>query len=152
MPLRQFIEGGDGDERQDPETRGRLKEIQAGLAAWQERVDHRYRRVSWLLGAMVVGALAAMVVGYGLLQGQRWDSIQGACESRNQQADATVLLLRDVGARESVILAAQARYPHTPPLAHREPGGRIVEGPPRDYEGPMTCSESADEQVGRFRL
>lgn len=151
MPLRRFLEDGGGDDRQDDGTRDRIREIQAGLLAWQERVDHRYRRVAFGLMGMVIGGLVAIVVGYGLLQGQRWDAINSACEARNQQAEATVLLLRDVGAREDTVLKAQLRYPHTPPLAHRE-GSRIVAGPPPDYDGPVSCGEMASDQVGRFRL
>lgn len=150
MPLRRFIDG-DEDDRNDHETRGRLREIQAGLVAWQQAVDRRYHRVTRLLLVMMIAAFVAVLLGYALLQGQRWDSIRDGCIRTNQQAEATAGLLRDLKVREQVVLLAEARYPHTPPLAHRE-GATIVPGPPRDYDGPMTCDEFASENVGPFRL
>lgn len=149
MPLRGFIEGGE-DDRQDDETRGRIREIQAGLVSWQAGVDRRYHKVALLLMGMVVAGLLAVVAGYALLQGQRWQQSRDGCERTNAQTDATVGLLRDLKVRESVIRVAQVRYPHVPPLAHRA-GGEIVAGPAPDYEGPGTCEEFADARVGWFR-
>jgi hypothetical protein len=67
MPLRPFIDGP--DDRQDDETRGRIREIQAGLLAWQARVDHRYRRVVWLVvgvaGGESCGPIGPCVRGEG---------------------------------------------------------------------------------------
>jgi hypothetical protein len=58
MPLRSFIDGP--DDRQDDETRGRIREIQAGLLAWQARVDDRYRKVVWLVILAVVLSFIAV--------------------------------------------------------------------------------------------
>lgn len=139
------------DRRLAEETRARVDEIGASMVAYTERLDRRFWKVTWALIAMVVIILGSVFAGYGILQGQRWESIRDGCERTNQQAEATVALLRDVGARDDVIHAAQVRYPHTPPLAHRD-GDKIVMGPPPNYEGPATCEESADGQVGLFRL
>lgn len=153
MPLRRFIDdGGEDDARQDDETRGRIREIQAGLVAWQEGVDRRYHRVARLLTFLVVVSLMSIMLGYMLLQGQRWDSIRALCDRTNQQADATVGLLQDLNVSEKTLRLAMARYPHTPPLAHRDANGTVVPGPPEGYDGPMSCSEEADDRVGRLRL
>lgn len=108
-------------------------------------------RFALLLIAMVVGALLSILLGYLLLQGQRWEASRDGCERTNQQAEASVGLLEELKVRPEVVLIAKVRYPHTPPLAHRE-DDRIVEGVPSGYEGPMTCEEFADERVGRIRL
>lgn len=139
------------DRRLAEETRSRVDEIGASMESYRERLDRRFWRVTWALIIMVIVGLLSVIAGYGVLQGQRWESIRDGCERTNQQAEATVALLRDVGARDDVIRAAQARYPHTPPLAHRD-GDKIVMGPPPGYDGPSTCDESADSQVGAFRL
>jgi hypothetical protein len=151
MPGR-LLEFEDGDDpRQDSATRGRIREIVRGLVEWQKAVDRRYWVVTALTIASVVAGMLAVVVGYGLLQGQRLESLRDGCVRTNQQADATVGLLRDLGVRERVVLIAMVRYPHTPPLAHRE-GARIVMGQGGAYEGPLSCADFAREHVGWFHL
>jgi hypothetical protein len=132
------------------QTRKRVDEIAASMESYRERLDARYRRVGLLLIAMVAVGILAVLAGYLILQGQRWDAVRDGCERTNQQAEATVGLLRDLKVREQVVLLAGARYPHTPPLAHRS-GTLILPGPLPGYEGPMTCEQFATEAVGRFR-
>jgi hypothetical protein len=139
------------DRRLAEETRARVDEIGASMVSYTERLDRRFWKLTWALIAMVVIILVSVFAGYGILQGQRWASIRDGCVRTNQQTDATVALLRDVSASKQVIQAAQARYPHVPPLAHRD-GDVIVMGPPPGYDGPSTCEEFADGQVGAFRL
>jgi hypothetical protein len=150
MPLRRFIEG-DGDDRQDDVTRGRIREIQAGLVAWADHIEHRQWATTALTILMIVGGMLATGVGYAILQGQRWTSTRDICERSNRQADATVAILLDVHARRPVVDSARIRLPHVPPLAHRE-GSRVVVGPAPGYNGPMSCSDVASDIVGPFRL
>lgn len=142
---------GDDDERQDNGTRRRVQEIAAGLKAWSLEVDRRQRRVALWTMAVAVFTLVSVALGYALLQGQRYEATRDACHRTNQQSAATVGLLRDLDVRPQVILVAQVRYPHVPPVAHRD--GRVIRlGPPPGYKGPMTCGEYATERVGPFRL
>jgi hypothetical protein len=114
-------------------------------------LDRRYRRVTWwLLGGMVI-VVVACALGYALLQGQRWDATRDGCERTNTEAEANIGLLRDLMVRERVVLIAMARYPHVPPLAHRN-HGRIVVGASPGYSGPRTCDGFADDRVGWPRL
>jgi hypothetical protein len=153
MPSRllEFDDGDENDPRQDPATRKRIREIVAGLVAWQGAVDRRYWIVTALTIFCVICGILTMAVGYGLLQGQRFDALRDGCERTNQQALATVGLLRDLHVSDRVVMLAMVRYPHTPPLAHRE-GAIIVAGQGDAYDGPMSCSEFAGEHVGWFRL
>jgi hypothetical protein len=66
MPLRPFIDGD--DDRRDDETRGRIREIQAGLVAWQGVVDSRYRKVVWLVMLAVAVSFTAVGGEWALLK------------------------------------------------------------------------------------
>lgn len=138
-------------ERKDQETRDRVDEIGAAMEAYRERLDNRYRRVTMFLIALVVVVSLSVAATLLLFQGQRWEQTRDACERTNSQTDATVGLLVDLGARGRAIDFAKLRYPHVPPLAHRE-GGRIVAGVAAGYKGPRTCTESASERVTGPRL
>ena len=123
-------------ERRDHGMRDRVDEIAASLESWRVRVDARMRRVVWLTIAAIVTTIAAVVFGYLVLQGQRWDATRDGCERSNQQTEATVGLLNDLDVPQEVIIVAQRRYPHVPPLVAR-----------KTYDGPMTCAEDADQKV-----
>jgi hypothetical protein len=89
MPLRPFIDGP--DDRQDDETRGRIREIQAGLLAWQARVDHRYRRVVWLV-------ILALVLSF-IAVGGTWAILKRTDRSTTQNRAALCALRRDLESR-----------------------------------------------------
>lgn len=148
MPEREIREVG---RRTDPETRARVDEIAASMHAYRERLDHRYRRVAWLCIGSVFVTGACVLLGFLLLQGQRWVQARDGCERTNGVTEATIGLLQDLKVRGEVVLIAKVRYPHVPPLAHHE-GAQTVAGPPPNYEGPMTCSEFADDRVKGPRL
>jgi hypothetical protein len=148
--FREFTDGV-GDERKDHARRDQVHALGEQMYAWAAEQDRKWHRVAWLLTLMCVGIIVSVGLGYAFLQGQRYNALVDGCERTNQQAEATINLLRDFDAQEDTIRLAKARYPHTPPLAHRD-GDRIVEGTPPDYDGPMTCAEFADERVGWPRL
>lgn len=148
MPEREIREIG---RRSDPGTRSRVDEIAAAMHAYRERLDARYRRVAQLCIGSVGVMVACVILGFLLLQGQRWEQIRDGCERTNSVTDATIGLLRDLHVRPAVILIAEVRYPHTPPLAHHK-AGRAVNGPPPGYRGPMTCGDFANERINGPRL
>jgi hypothetical protein len=90
MPLRPFLEGDD-DDRQDDQTRGRIREIQAGLVAWQRVVDQRYRKVAALV--MFSVALGFVALGGTLLLFKRTD------RTASQNATALCALRGDLERR-----------------------------------------------------
>lgn len=92
-------------------------------------LEARYRRVAWLLIAGIVATLVASVLGFALLQGQRWDATKDGCDRTNQQTDAALGLLSDLHVRQGVIDAAERRYPHV-----------------------ADCVAYADDRVGWLRL
>jgi hypothetical protein len=63
------------DRRVMEETRRRVDEIAASMEAYRERLDHRYRRFGYITIASVVLTLIFVVLGFMLLQGQRWEQI-----------------------------------------------------------------------------
>jgi hypothetical protein len=90
MPLRRLIEDGD-DDRQDDETRGRIREIQAGLVAWQRAVDNRYRRVGWFV--MLAVALSFIAIG------GTWALLKRTDRSATQNRTALCALRHDLEGR-----------------------------------------------------
>lgn len=124
-------------ERRDNETRRRVDEIGAALDAWRQRVDHRLRRVVWLVIAAIVAGVLAVLAGFLILQGQRWEATRDGCERTNRMTEATIGLLEDLKVRPAAVELAKRRYPHVPPLVM----------PPRGYSGPLSCAEFADERV-----
>lgn len=133
-------------ERRDLETRKRVDELAESWNHAVERFQRWQRRVAFWLVAGMLSMLAVVILGFLMLQGSRWEQTRDACDRTNDQTEATVLLLKDVGARPEVILRAQVRYPHVPPLAYRV-GDTLKSGTPPDYDGPMTCDEAASERV-----
>jgi Tfp pilus assembly protein PilN len=132
------------DRRVMEETRRRVDEIAASMEAYRERLDHRYRRFGYITIASVVLTLIFVVLGFMLLQGQRWEQSRDACLRTNQQTDATVDLLSSLPARPFVIRSAKEIFPHVPPLAQKRGA--------KPYDGPMSCDEAADERVTGPRL
>jgi hypothetical protein len=148
--FREFATGED-DERVDHARRDQVHALGVQMYAWAAEQDRKWHRVAVLLTGMCVGIVLSVGLGYALLQGQRHAALVDGCERTNRQAESTVSLLRDFGTPQKTINLAMLRYPHTPPLAHRQ-GSRIVLGPPPGYDGPTTCQGFADERVGWPRL
>jgi hypothetical protein len=108
----------DADRRSDPRTRTRV-----------DSLERRYRTVARSLVAGMVLFLIAVLLGFALLQGQRWDSVRDGCERTNRQTEAALGLLSDLHVRQAVIDVAKRRYPHL-----------------------QDCGAYADERVGWLRL
>jgi hypothetical protein len=143
---REYKEGPE-DDRQDKGGRNRLDELVASFNQYRERLDGRYRRVAITVVSINVLTIVCASLAFMLYQGQRWEQTQDACNRTNQQTEATIGLLRDLGADNEVIRFAEVRYPHVPPLAHRTPEGGVRRGEAPDYSGPMTCKDYANERV-----
>jgi len=124
-------------ERRDKDTRDRIDEIAASIEAWRERVDHRLRRVVVLIIAAIAAGVVAVLVGFLILQGQRWQQTRDGCERSNRITEATIGLLEDLKVNQPMIDLAKRRYPHVPPLVT----------PPHGYSGPRSCAGFADDRV-----
>jgi nitrate reductase alpha subunit len=102
MPLRPFMDGP--DDRQDDETRGRIREIQAGLVAWQKTVDDRYRKVVWLVILAVVLSFIAI--------GGTWALLRRTDRSATQNGAALCALRRDLEGRVTDSRRFLSTHPH----------------------------------------
>jgi hypothetical protein len=106
MPLRPFIDGD--DDRRDDETRGRIREIQAGLVAWQGVVDSRYRKVVWLV-------MLAVAVSFTAVGGE-WALLKRTNRSASGNRAALCALRHDLEAR----VADSRRFLSTHPRGIRD--------------------------------
>jgi hypothetical protein len=100
------------DRRSDPQTRTRVEDL---TESWHNAVtslETRYKRVARFLTIGMIVSVTAFLIGFALLQGQRWDAVKDGCDRTNQQTEAALGLLADLHVRQPVIDAAKKRYPH----------------------------------------
>lgn len=97
--------------RHQKTTRTRVDEIARANEDWRASVDRRNRRVVKMVTALCIITLLSNAVGFGLLQGQRYDATVDSCHRSNGIAMGAIQLLHDLGQSEVAVNAAKKRFP-----------------------------------------
>lgn len=100
------------DRRVDQESRKRVEQLEVSWQHAVARLDARYRLVARLVILGIVITTGFSILGYALLQGERWSASRDDCERTNQRTEAEIGLLTDLQVRESTLRVARRRLPH----------------------------------------